>query len=84
MKVPARGGETLFASAAAAVEALPAEQLALLESLDCEHRCTALPYKRDALAIFHKGFRDGFVVCSAVINVRSEQVVVAERWTFLL
>ena len=44
VKVPPRGGETLFASAAAAVEALPAEQLALLESLDCEHRCTALPY----------------------------------------
>lgn len=56
VKVPPRGGETLFASAAAAVEALPAEQLALLESLDCEHRCTALPCNTDALAIFHLGF----------------------------
>ena len=38
LRVPPRGGETLFASAAAAVDALPRERLAFLESLDCEHR----------------------------------------------
>ena len=38
LRVPPRGGETLFASAAAAVDALPPERLAFLESLDCEHR----------------------------------------------
>lgn len=38
LRVPRRGGVTLFASAAAAVDALPAERLAFLESLDCEHR----------------------------------------------
>ena len=53
LRVPPRGGETLFASAAAAVDALPRERLAFLESLDCEHR-------RDACACAGHGlgFRD--------------------------
>jgi alpha-ketoglutarate-dependent taurine dioxygenase len=43
LRVPPRGGETLFASASAAAEALPPGRLAQLEALDCEHRRAAAP-----------------------------------------